>query len=440
MEISRALPSVSTIDSPPGDTFGFALPADAEALRRAGPAFLTRAFRAAGVLSPDNEVAAVTRFEDCPGGSTGRKLLLSVDYARSQPGLPTDLFVKFSRDFDDPLRDRGKDQLESEVRFALLSRVPGFPIRVPMCLFADYHHASGTGLLVTERIAFGRDGVEPPHEKCMDYAIPAPLEHYQVLMRSLARLAGTHKAGRLPASVAEQFPFTPDRPNARDAIPYSAQQLQNRVARYGVFAAEFPQLLPANIRSPGFIAALSADVVGFLEQEAAIKAFLNGDPDFIALCHWNANIDNAWFWRDGEGRLHCGLMDWGRVNQMNVAFALLGCLSAAEASLWDDHLDDLLAVFAAEYALAGGPRIEPAALKDRLCLFAAMMLLSWLIDAPPIIRAQVPDLAEAKDRFDPRLRDNETARAQLHMLTIFLHLWETQGFRARLEAFRRREG
>ena len=29
----------------------------------------------------------------------------------------------------------------------------------------------------------------------------------------------------------------------------------------------------------------------------------------IALCHWNANIDNAWFWREPDGALRCGLID-----------------------------------------------------------------------------------------------------------------------------------
>ena len=29
-----------------------------------------------------------------------------------------DLFVKFSRDFDDPIRDNGRTQMEMEVRFA----------------------------------------------------------------------------------------------------------------------------------------------------------------------------------------------------------------------------------------------------------------------------------------------------------------------------------
>jgi hypothetical protein len=48
--------------------------------------------------------------------------------------------------------------------------------------------------------------------------------------------------------------------------------------------------------------------------------------------------------------------------------------------------------------------------------------------APALIQAQIPDLTAIADRFDPRLAANETARVRLHMMTTFLHLWDTQDF------------
>ena len=314
----------------PGDMLGLHIPAHSEAMRAGGAAFLTEAFRASGALAADNRVAGITQFEECLGGGTGRKLFLSVAYEKPAPELHTDLFVKFSRDFDDEIRDRSRHMMNSEVRFAALSRTPGFPIAVPACLFADFHQESGTGILITERVAFGAGGIERHYPKCLDYEMPEPLEHYKALVKSLARLGGTHKAGRLSDSVAQQFPFDADASVASDRIRYTAKQLQNRVARFSDFAGKFPQLLPQNITSPEFIAQLSEEVPRFLECESAIKAFLYGKPEFIALCHWNANIDNAWFWRNARGGLECGLLDWGRVGQMNVAAALYGSLSGAE--------------------------------------------------------------------------------------------------------------
>ena len=421
-----------------GDMLGLEIPAHGEALRAGGEVFLTTAFRAAGALDADNRVVRITRFEDCPGGSTGRKLLLSVAYERSTADLPTDLFVKFSRDFEDTIRDRAKNQMEAEVRFALLSRSRGFPIAVPLCLFADYHHGSGTGILITQRIPFGTGVIEPLYEKCRDYEMPEPLEHYRALTRAVARLAGAQKSGRLAEGVAEYFPFDPEKAAANDRIRYTERQILNRVSRFAAFAGAYPQLLPANIASPDFAATLARAAPRFLEHELAIKQYLYGQPDFIALCHWNANVDNAWFWRNAEGALECGLLDWGRVSQMNVALALFGGWSAAEIDIWNNRLDELLTLFVTEFAAGGGPVLDIAELKFQLQLFVALMGLAWLLDAPALIQAQIPNLSEIKDRLDPRFKANETARVQLHMMTTVLNLWQTHDFGGVLDRFLRR--
>lgn len=143
-----------------GDHHGLPLPVDPAALLSGGASFLTNAFRASGVLV-ENSVARIGEFREIGGGSTGRKVMLSVEYDRPAPTLHTDLFVKFSRDLDNPVRDRGKTQMASEVRFASLARAPEFPIAVPSPQFADYHAQSGTGILITERIGFGANGSNP---------------------------------------------------------------------------------------------------------------------------------------------------------------------------------------------------------------------------------------------------------------------------------------
>src|SRR5882724_11550501 len=87
-----------------GDILGLMIPARSEALRQYAAEFLTNAFRASGALAPDNRVVCITQFDDWVVGGTGRKLFLSVAY--EQPtALPTALFVKFSRHFEDPIRD-----------------------------------------------------------------------------------------------------------------------------------------------------------------------------------------------------------------------------------------------------------------------------------------------------------------------------------------------
>ena len=48
-------------------------------------------------------------------------------------------------------------QLPAALEFyrARLSRDPAFPVVVPLCLYADYHDASATGIIITARIPYG---------------------------------------------------------------------------------------------------------------------------------------------------------------------------------------------------------------------------------------------------------------------------------------------
>lgn len=411
-----------------GDMLALDLPAHPEALREGGENFLTNAFRAAGAISPDNTVTRITEFRDCPGGSTGKKVFLGVEYAREEPGLHRDLFVKFSRDFDSKRRDAARIQMELEVRFALLSRDPDFPIEVAKCYFSDYHADTGTGILVTQRAVFGENGIEPHYPKCLDYLMPDQIGHYRAIIRALGRLAGSHKAGKLSSDVERYFPFEPEKLDVSARQTYSPEQIGNRVARYAEFAKNYARFLPAQIRSEAFIARLADQGPRFQAMLPAVRAELMAHPEMIALCHWNANIDNAWFWRGDNAEVECGLLDWGNVSQMNLAMALWGCLSAAETDLWNEHLDDLLAIFAEEFEASGGQKLDVDLLHYHLALYIGEMGLAWMLDAPPLILSMVPELDDVQDRTDPRLKDKASARNQLLIMSNFLNFWHSYDY------------
>ena len=109
---------------------------------------------------------------------------------------------------------------------------------------------------------------------------------------------------------------------------------------------------------------------------------------------------------------------------MNIGLALWGALSAAESQMWEQDLDNLLALFIDEYRRAGGPQLEQKRLKQHLVYSAVVMGLSWLMDAPALILREIPNLAMVKDRCDPRFSRCESARTQLQMLINFLNLWQ----------------
>jgi hypothetical protein len=415
-----------------GDTTGLPIPAHADSLLEAGPAWLTRACHAYGSLAPDNAITAIAHAAIFGGGNSGQKLRLSVSYARPEAHLPCDLFVKLSRDFTDPFRDRRRLELEAEVRLAQLSRLPAFPIEVPHPVFADFNFASGTGLLITAQIAFGTGDIEPLREKYMDHLLPEPLAYYRTLLGALARLAGAHQAGRLSPQAERLFPFNPQTAAAELPIPYDADGLRAAVAHYGSFARACPSLLPAHLVEPGFIAQLEQDALAFLAQEQAVRHFLHADPDLVALAHWNGHIDNAWFHRDAAGALHCGLMDWGMVRQMNLGISLWGSLSGMDHALLAAHSDELLAHFADELTAAGGARLEPARLALHFDLSVMLLGLSLMLEVPALILKRLPEITTASGPLDPMLVQDQVARGFLCVFVNFLNLWRARDFGASL--------
>lgn len=422
------------IDRFRGDATGLTIPAHAEAFRADGPKFLTQAFRAFGSLGPDNAVRRITRLEPCPGGSTGAKLFVAVEYERADPALHSELFVKFSRDFADPRRDWQRTEMKSEAPFMALSRLPGFPIAVPAAYFADYHDATGTGLVITEQVPYGRSGIEPHRRKCLDHltmpeAEGGPLPYYRAIVTTLARLAGAHKSGRLAPDIDAQFPLDPIAASA-DPIRYAPDELDAELARGVDFARRCPRLIPAELRSDAFIARMAQDAWAIRDREAQIQRYLTGNPDMIALCHWNAHIDNCFFWRDEAGRLQCGLIDWGRVGQITLGSALWGALSAAHHDIWDRHLPELLEVFVDEYAAQGGPRLTAAALQEHLTLHIAAMGVARVLAFPEIIAFRLPACADAAGPDDPVFEPVavDAARNCRQIYVNMLKYWQIQDF------------
>ncbi|HUD31359.1 MAG TPA: hypothetical protein VMQ93_21030 [Novosphingobium sp.] len=424
------MPSVSdtvAVDEPThveGAACGLPFPTSIETFLADGPEFLTRAFRATGAIGKDNRVTAITRVEPFEGGGMGPKLTLDVTYERPEPHLHQALFAKFPRPFGDPLRALFAPVVEPEIRLYLLSRGPGFPVRVPKLYFGDYDPRTASSLLVTERVGYGERGIEQCHDKALDYRLADPLPYYESLSRAGARLAGQHRAGAFGAQADDAFPFDPDAIDAFAAIPYTTEQLVGKLAILQQFAIDAPQLFPAPLRDPAFLKRFIAEAPLALEREAAVRRRLNHAPDFVALCHWNLNLDNAWFEQGDDGALQVGLLDWGATAQMNLAQSFFGMICAAELDFIAEHRDALLRLWASEYRTAGGPAIAAEELRAHYRLSVAVLGIAWMIDAPSIIMRELPEYRELTGRDDPRLAGNFLARAQRQLLMVFLHEWQ----------------
>jgi hypothetical protein len=408
-----------------GKIFGLQVPADLEALLLGGTDFLTRAFHASGAMATSNSVCGIVGSTEFTGGGTGTKCILTVEYEAPEPGLPEHLFVKFSRNFDNELWDRGRFLTISEVDFAVLSRAPDFPVPVPATLFADVDPESATGLIVSECISFGREGVEPLYLKCMDYDVPDQIGHYTAIVKGLATLSGAHRAGRLPPEFEREFPYDREQALAAFGLKLPEDKVTQRATRMFDFIERYPKLFPGNVRTVEFREQFMRDIPDAVAARGRIKELLHGNPDFIAFSHWNANIDNCWFRREPDGSLRCGFLDWANAGQISVAQSITGAISGAEPLIWDEHLDELLNVFIEGYARHGGPLLALNELRLHV-LLTTVPGFAWSMGAPVAMERAFEDMDALESHQDSRFRDHENARIQLHMMTRMLNVWQTR--------------
>ena len=110
-----------------------------------------------------------------------------------------------------------------------------------------------------------------------------------------------------------------------------------------------------------------------------------------------------------------------------------GCIGAAEPETHDRHLDELLDLFVAEYACAGGPVLDRRELARHMDLHVMMSALH-MTTAPPAILREVPDPGAAVDRYDPIFTAHETARVQLKVTISLLNMWQRRGLGKLLRA------
>jgi hypothetical protein len=384
----------------PGDHYRLEFPIDLAGLRKAGPAFLTAAFQASGVLSRDNCVTDIVALDKLDIRGASENGLLTLAYARNEPGLQTELFVKFPP--GDAHHKYGLLRLSNgEIEMGRLSRERQLPVTTTQYYFGDYSSYTGNYILITERVPFGVDPVEPAYRKGYDHEVPNVEEHYEVLTRSLARLVAAHKRGDLGHDLEEIFPFGKAAPDFAP-ISDSEPRLDRLINFIGSVA---PQLFSSEVTQPEFLKAWREDVLFGLEHKDKLLAYLLSNVDYTGLCHINLNIDNAWFWRDEKGQLQAGILDWGGAGQASIAQALSGMLMMPEPHKHITLVKRVIDIFIEECAIQGGPQIDRDELyfqyKASIYSTALFMFVTILSDALDYF----PDeyFSAMESRMDPRL-------------------------------------
>ena len=403
----------------PGDHHGLDFPISLEQLREAGTEFLTAAFRATGTISADNRVAEIVALKPIVLMGASESAFLTVTYAKAEPGLHTELFVKFppaATDYKFGLSVMS----QGEVEMARLSNQRKLPMPVAKCYFADYCSGTTNYILITERIAYGVAPIEPAYRKGRDHTIADVQGHYRVLAKALAGLVAAHKTGALGYDLETIFPFAR---GARDfhLIEAPEPNIDRLIDFIGRIA---PQLFPAGATSPEFLKRWRDDLLFGLAHKDEVVAWLHRDVDYTGLCHPNLNIDNAWYWRDSFGELQAGLIDWGGVGQMSIAQAFCGMLMMPDPDMYLDLRRDVMSTFIREYEAKGGLALD----QDKLLFqFKAAIFSTAIGTIITAVAIHLPGFPEAeyqtmKDRYDPRLQESGLAAA-IVWIDVLLQEW-----------------
>lgn len=303
-------------------------------------------------------------------------------------------------------------------------------------------------------------------------------EYYYAHIRTLAQFFAWHKQVRETTNQVEQMFQDPQMMGHLKAIhdlaktwgPYNSKQRDQKweqsLADPGVQALAFSTSFPPNVAESYL--SLGEKLVREkakhcfpkeFTQDAYLDRFFNeayemGNyccamsyysmviPEFYSIAHPNAQIDNAFYWRDGEGNVQCGLLDFGGVGFMPIPTAIANGWIGAESDMMDEHEERLIQAFIDEYAKITGFRFDHQDLWMHIKLAHATVLPGCCANVGTLISKAVDpkDWPRITSRRDPLIDDNFLARCYFVQIEMFLAMWKKRSPYPAFKKFLQRTG
>merc|ERR1712032_1596885 len=79
-----------------------------------------------------------------------------------------------------------------------------------------------------------------------------------------------------------------------------------------------PQAFPKELLMKSYIAKFTSEAEDMGSYCGEMNFYMQAIPEFFSLCHPNAQVDNAFYWKSETGEIQCGLLDWGGVMASNI--------------------------------------------------------------------------------------------------------------------------
>jgi len=294
-----------------------------------------------------------------------------------------------------------------------------FPFKVPKYYFGDISNESSNYILILSRIPFAglsrpdNKGslrpfqVEGPYGKCRDFELMGdPFEYYSLIMRQLGKVAGRDKLGFAgdPAVCDRLFgTITEVREQCWESIkPGPTGENPTSLLPKIEFAIKFISetgkiIFPDYVTSESFQTTFRNVLMTVSAYDAEIRYWKNIDTNYYSMVHQNLNVDNAYFWKDENGKLDCGVLDFGGFGRNCIGHAVWWVLMAADFDIIK-RLPGLMHMLASTYAEYGGPKVNPEILELMVlmtamnnCVFMMGTISNCLRQCPPSTWSEITD-------------------------------------------------
>jgi len=435
----------------PGCLYGLTFPQSSQDMtsEEFGPAWLTKAFHAAGTLPEDNRVIKIHQVEELAvkgfdaAGGAAMKMLLTVEYEKPDPELHCELFCKYPYSFEEyPVERRqlaygDADGPEILVQMSLTHL---FPFRTAKFYFGDVCRETTNYILISEKIPFSRRGrvekgkvveeieykpyeVLPVCGKYQDWLLPDPAEYYFSIFRAMGRLAAWDKQGRYddyfgPLDTQQLLRFSAERRSMKLTQLESQRKSVGKILDTAIdfLSNVVPSMVSVtSLLQGGKLAKIKEDILEMFHHFPGMShQFQFNSPDYFAAMHANLQADNAFFWRDEYGDLSCGVLDWGGFNRSPFCMNFLGCLSGADPEVLMAHEEGILRCFRDEYHRCGGPNLP----MDELLLRYHLGYITFVYESTTWIEREIYKLASKEEMkswdgiLDERFQDNFRVRCR----------------------------
>merc|ERR1712007_287119 len=149
-----------------------------------------------------------------------------------------------------------------------------------------------------------------------------------------------------------------------------------------------------------------------------------GIPEYFSLTHPNAQVDNAWYWRNTAGNIECGLLDWGGVQHGSIPVCMGNGWMGAEAHVMSEIEGPLIRLFIDEYEKMSGFRFDFDDLRMHIKLAQATALFGCCANIGMLLRIiRTNEWKDVQCRSDPRIDENFLIRCYYVQIELFLGMW-----------------